>query len=101
MGKTKAEQVAIVVAWTVEDVVSIGPDRGADLGRRREVKTGPVARAAMWLNRGTQGDVAAAEAYARTVDSHDRPAQVYVYPTSERDPLGMARKAIMAGRPAP
>lgn len=97
----KSERIAIVVAWVVEDVVSIGPDRGADLGRRREVKTGPVARAAMWLNSGTPGDVAAAEAYTRTVDSHDRPAQVYVYPTSERDPLGRARQAIMAGRPQP
>ena len=49
----------------------------------------------MWKNRGDEKDLAKARAYAAE-QSGERPHHVFTYPTSERDPLGRAKKDVTA-----
>jgi hypothetical protein len=81
----------IVLAKLVEDSRIIGEAR-VDLGERhkRESYLKPVA--VMWKREGDSEDVARAHEYA-TADGYT----VYVYPTTERDPLGQAKKEISKG----
>lgn len=94
MSKQVAKRT-IVIAWTVEDVVKVGPDRGSDLGRRPVIERGAAARTVLWLAAGTDEDVARANAYAATQESFRGPARVYTYPTTERSPREKAAAAIL------
>jgi len=49
----------------------------------------------MWKNRGDAKDLAKARAYAAE-QSSDRPHRVFTYPTSERDPLGRAKRDVVS-----
>jgi hypothetical protein len=59
----------------------------------RRVTGRPAAHAAVWKRRGYAKDVERAEEYARTQTEGGR---VIVYPREERDPLGRARREILA-----
>lgn len=87
--------LAIVVAWTTQDMRHDGKPFASDLGRRPGLVEVTVPHACMWLNRGGEDDVLKATAYAL---AQDPVARVYVYPTSERDPLGKAKADVLAGK---
>ncbi|MES2156074.1 MAG: hypothetical protein V4510_13150 [bacterium] len=88
-------EVTVVAAWT-EDVQEIAPGQKPwrhDLGERPKLVDAKKPHAAMWVNQGTRADVAKALAFVRK----DYPAtgRVFVYPTTEGDPLGRARRDVL------
>lgn len=91
------EPVTIVVAWT-EDTQEIAPGQRPwrhDLGERPKLVQAKKAHAAMWRNRGGRADIDKAHAYSRKENPDT--GKVYVYPVTEKDPLGRARRDILAG----
>ena len=115
MSKTTKEAgaVSIVIAWADEDAV-IAKEGRVDLGERHQFRAVIVGKSAMWLNRGTAEDVAKAEAYAaRENGSEDydgsryvprgetvRRMHVFVYPVTEKDPMGRAKRDVCNNRRA-
>jgi hypothetical protein len=90
--------VTIVVAWT-EDMQDLAPGQRSwrhDLGERAKLVVVKKPYAAMWRNAGTPEDVVKARAYAKK--ENPTTGRVMVYPTTEKDPLGRARKDVLAGR---
>jgi hypothetical protein len=90
--------VTIVVAWT-EDEQELAPGQRSwrhDLGERPKLVDVKKPYAAMWRNRGTETDIAKAHEYSRK--ENPKTGRVMVYPTTEKDPLGRARKDVLAGR---
>lgn len=83
------EVFAIVIAWTEDDVEIVKQGR-VDLGERHTTRPIKVARSCMWVNRGNATDLAKAHVYAAK-EGH----RVFTYPTSERDPRGLAESAIL------
>lgn len=81
----------IVLAWLDEDFIIVKEGQ-PDIGRPHTFKAIPKPLAAMWLNKGTDADLAKAKKYAET-DART----VFCY-DGERDPLGRARRDILAGR---
>lgn len=99
VGRTKP--VTIVVAWT-EDTQELAPGQKAwrhDLGERPKLVDVKKPHAAVWANRGTPTDVTKACEYSRKTNPGT--GLVMVYPTTEKDPLGRARKDILEGRGSP
>lgn len=82
----------IVLAWVIEDF-EVVRQRRTDLGERPELKKIDVAKAAMWLNSGTEDDLEKAKKYA--AKQTDYQIVVMTYPTKERDPLGHAKKDVL------
>jgi len=85
----------IVVAWLVDDVevdVKATQLRRLDLGERPVLRQVKMAKAAMWRNKGDDADLKKAHEYAA-----GEGYRVFVYPTTERDPLGRARRDIKEG----
>lgn len=79
----------IVIAWAEQTaLVPTGRHVMRDMNWFPEFRAEWEGKAAMWLNRGTDSDVAKAKRYAA---SEGR--TVYTFPTDERDPLGKAREA--------
>jgi hypothetical protein len=95
--RAKADAVQIVLAWVTEDF-RVVRERRRDLGERPELEKFNVGKAAMWLNRGTDADVAKARAYARAESDSDKTIHVFVYPSSVKDPLGAAKKDVLRMR---
>jgi len=90
--------VTIVVAWT-EDEQDLAPGQRPwrhDLGERPKLVDVKKPYAAMWRNSGTAVDVTKAQEYSRK--ENPKTGRVMVYPTTEKDPLGRARKDVLAGR---
>jgi hypothetical protein len=84
------EDLQIVICQTEESFEAL-PGARVDLGERPRLRRVVTAKAAMWLAHGTSDDVAKANAYA------DREGwKVFVFGQSELDPLGRARKKILA-----
>lgn len=78
-------------------IARVDPEGGAATVARRdrygtpvEFKYAPAARAAIWLNRGDKSDIAKARRHAEKEGY-----VVFTYPTSEKDPLGRAKREIM------
>lgn len=88
----RAPKVQIVVAWADVAMEWDGRPYARDMGARPGMRAVTIGKACMWLNRGTDGDVEKAKAYAATKPGY----RVFVYPTSERDPLGRAKAAVVA-----
>lgn len=92
------ETKTIVVAWTVESRVFDGRPFAADLGARPGLKTIREGRACIWRNRGSEADVVKARAYAETENTKrgegEGPILVFIYPTSEKEPLDRARREV-------
>lgn len=57
---------------------------------RPQMRVAPRAAALVWLNEGTDADLAKAKAYATTEGY-----EVLTFPTTEEDPLGLARAAVL------
>jgi len=87
-----AGTLQIVVAWT-EEAQELDAERSKgvrrDLGESYKFKDVIKPFAAMWLNKGTEADVAKAQAYARGEGKH-----VFVY-TGVGDPLGKAKADVL------
>lgn len=91
-----AKDRTIVIAWTDTEMRY---DH-----EQRATKPTRVAKTAMWLNRGSAADYEKARAYvagenekrARSGDRTQGPMRVFVYPTTERDPLGRAKRDVLA-----
>lgn len=86
----KPNTVQCVIAWTEETAEWDGEPYAVDLGERPGMRPVTKARAAMWLNEATPADVAKAQAYAAAEGG-----RVYTF-SGERDPLGAARRAVLA-----
>lgn len=88
-------EVTVVAAWT-EDVREIAPgQRSWRLGERPRLVDAKKAHAVMWTNRGTRADAARARAYVQK--EHPDAGRVFVYPATEEDPLGRARRDVLTG----
>jgi hypothetical protein len=85
--------VIIVLAWTVEDRVWDGEPYARDLGAAPGWKTVQRPLACVWLNKGTEADMAKAKAHAA-----QEGAQVLTFPEGTEDPLGLAREVIFLTR---
>ncbi len=96
-----AELVTIVVAWTVEEHVYDGKPYAADMGQRPGMRVERQGRAAVWLRQGTKADVRKAKEYAAKESGAERTMHVFVYPTTEQEPLERARRDVLAleGKP--
>ena len=87
--------VKTIVLAKVEDewIVDQGaPPARVDLGERHKMRRVPRAVACVWLNRGEDSDVDSARMFARK-----NGYLVFTYPTDEKDPLGRAKAAALAG----
>ena len=94
---SEEKPVTIVVAWT-EDTQELAPDQKSwrhDLGERPKLVDVKKPYAAMWRNAGTEVDVGKAREYARK--NNPVTGRVMVYPVTEKDPLGRARKDVLEG----
>lgn len=80
----------IVIAWKRKER-AVTSTAGYDLGRRPEIVEFDRGYAAVWLNRGTVEDAAAAQKYADTEVGY----RVFLYPTNEKHLLVRARKEIL------
>ncbi len=88
--------VTVVVAWT-EDTQEIAPGQKTwrhDLGERPKLVDVKKPHAAMWVNAGSQADIASANRWI--AKDHPDTGRVFVYPTTESDPLGRARRNVFA-----
>ena len=89
------ETIQIVVAWA-EDT-GLEPTgrmvRTDGVNYFPEFKVATEGKAAMWLGKATEADIAKAEAYAA-----EDGLGVYVYPSTEKDPLGKAKAAAVVDR---
>ena len=80
----------IVIAWTETETVVVQVRR-TDLGERPLTREVVVGRSCVWANQGTRSDHLAALKYARREGY-----SVYSYATTETDPLGRARREVVA-----
>lgn len=82
----------IVIAWaeTESQVDPSAPMARRDLGERPKLMEVAISKAAMWANDGTKSDIAKARAYASR-----QGYRVFVYPASEVNPLGRARRDVL------
>lgn len=58
-------------------------------------ESAPEAKAAMWLNDGTQNDIEKAEQHAKTLEPNSVLVRVYCFNKGERNPLAKARAKIL------
>ncbi len=89
-----------MVAWVVKEPVYTGIPYARDLGHRPQMRIERVAVACMWLNVGTEKDVEKARAYCASASSRvttdpDATRHAFVYPTTEKDPLGRAKRDVL------
>lgn len=82
-------QIVIAKAWTDYEVS--GPYR-RDLGEAPPMREVLRAKAAMWLNHGTEADVTRAQAHC---DSSNDGWEVLTFPPATRDPLGAAKRIVL------
>lgn len=78
----------IVLARLVDDV-EVVRERRTDLGERPLMREVKKAEAMVWLNKGDWSDVVKARAFAESEGY-----RVFLYETSERDPIGRAKAEI-------
>ena len=89
VARQRAQKVQIVLARTEEDYEVVRPGQ-SDIGIPAKTRVVLVPKALMWLRKGTSADVAKAEAHAKSEGW-----RVFTYPTSEKDPLGRAKKDVL------
>lgn len=95
----------IVVAWISDDVKAVDPHLArVDLGERPKFRDVQVGKAVMWAHAGKEADVEKAQQWAqkeredaardpRYATGHSH--RVFVYPSTEKDPLGRARREVL------
>lgn len=100
--RTKAQKVQIVLAWKTAEQELTGDPWRADIGERPKWKDVEKPHAAMWKARGREKDVEKARIYADNPSNNPTGlvghVRVLTYPTSERDPLGRAKRDVMEVR---
>jgi len=101
-----ADELTIVVAWSDEGS-ELEREGRIDIGEHHKWRPIIVGKAAVWLRRGKFDDFLKAQAHAEKEETRaaNEPAwargnvpriwRVFTYPTSEKDPLGKARKEIV------
>jgi hypothetical protein len=92
MSRKKEGAVTIVLAWVVPDF-EVVRERRRDLGERPEMKEIKVPKAVVWLKSGDDADIEKAKAYASKETEYE--IAVFTYPTSEKDPLGKAKREVL------
>ncbi len=80
----------IVLAWLDEDFALVQEGQ-PDIGRPHKFKAVPKPRACMWLNKGTDADLAKAKTYAA------RDGRTVFCYKNEKEPLQRARTEILRG----
>jgi hypothetical protein len=90
------EKFTIVLAWAEDTFVHDGMPYQADLGHAPRMVPCRKTSAAVWLNAGGAADLAKANAYAAA--DKDKQVYVYTFPCAEKDPLGRARKQVLANQ---
>jgi hypothetical protein len=85
------ERFTIVIAWVVVEFEVVNARR-ADLGESPILKQTLGSKAIMWLNRGTEKDLEKAKIYAKS--QKGQRMGIFTYHTTEKDPLGRAKKEI-------
>lgn len=88
--------ITVVVAW-MEDTQEIAPGQKTwrhDLGERPKLIDVKKPHAAMWVNEGTPVD--ADKAYVYVKKEHPDSGRVLIYPMTEKDPLGRARRDVLS-----
>ena len=89
----------IVAAWVENDgMVATGRmERFDGVNYRPEYVPCPKPRALVWLKKGTDADATKAAEFIAAQHAADALAHaVFTYPTTEKDPLGRARRDVMA-----
>ena len=90
----------IVIARVDEERVPDGRPVAVDLGARPKLVTAQVPRAAVWLLEGGRDDVRRAREYCEAANANRTENagewHVYLFPTTEADPLGAAKKQALA-----
>jgi hypothetical protein len=81
--------LTIVLGKLVTELEVTSTD-GYDLGKRPKTREVKRPQTIMWLREGTYEDVLKAQAHAKSEDY-----KVFLYITSESDPLGQAKKELM------
>lgn len=90
------EDLKQIVLATVETVqVPVGTWRH-DLGERPKMRAELVAKAAMWLRKGSAEDELKAQAHARRSSDEERRMSVHTFPLSEKEPLEKAKREALA-----
>ena len=88
----------IVIAWYVTEQEHDGRPFAADLGAQPRMRTVRRPKAAMWLRRGTDADLARARAYCAAENARrgegEGPLRAVVLPDDEPEPLAVARKKV-------
>jgi hypothetical protein len=82
--------MTIVIAWMDEEQVLVRAGR-VDIGEMHKFKTVPKPMACIWVNRAKKGDLAKAEAYAKSEGK-----KVLTY-EQERNPLEAAKRDMVKG----
>jgi hypothetical protein len=95
--KLAAPSFKVVYARVDEEHV-VARERRTDLGERPTMKVVPVGRAGMWSNKVTEPNLAGVLAKA-TAYGDAEGWRIFVYPSSEKDPLGRARREVVANAP--
>jgi hypothetical protein len=100
-----SKKVTVVVAWISDDVEVADPQlTRIDLGERHKLRDVQVGKAVMWSRAGKEVDVEKAQQWARKERedaAHDpryatgHSHRVFVYPSTEKDPLGRARREVL------
>lgn len=92
--KPKTEFITVVLAWLVPDFIVVKEGR-RDLGERPTIKETVKAASVIWINKGTEVEIESAKRHIeRTAKDYDQ-ITFFVYPTSERDPLGRAKADLL------
>ena len=94
-----SRKVTIVIAWLTSETEFVRARR-TDLGELPITKQTPVPHAATWVLKGDlDTDLPKAESYAAQLraDPDNKCVKVCVYDTSESDPLGRAKAAVLTG----
>lgn len=86
-------KVWIVCAKLEDDVEVVRPGQ-PDIGIAPKFKTVKKVMAMSWLCEGDESDVDKAEAWTKTKEGEAY--TVFCYPTTENDPLGRAKKDLLA-----
>lgn len=80
----------VLASVDVTKLVPTGRNVMRDMNWFPEFRAEAEGKACMWMNKGSAADVAKAEAYAAKEGW-----KVFTYPTTERDPLGKAKAAVL------
>jgi hypothetical protein len=95
MSKSDDSTITVVAAWT-DDTQEIAPGQKMwrhDMGERPKFVDVKKPHSVIWANNGVEADITRAQAWVSK--SYPDTGRVFVYPVTEKDPLGRARHEIL------